>query len=74
MSTDNDNKSTALAVEGGGVDTIAESDRKGKPSSLFWPWFASNSGVMALSYGAWGLGFGISFWQATILSIVGVVV
>ena len=53
MSTDNDNKSTALAVEGGGVDTIAESDRKGKPSSLFWPWFASNSGVMALSYGAW---------------------
>lgn len=74
MSTDNDNKSTALAVEGGGVDTIAESDRKGKPSSLFWPWFASNSGVMALSYGAWGLGFGISFWQATIMSIVGVVV
>ena len=29
---------------------------------------------MALSYGAWELGFGISFWQATIMSIVGVVV
>ncbi|OZG68147.1 purine-cytosine permease family protein [Bifidobacterium eulemuris] len=66
-------KSSALAVEEQGIDIIAESERKGKPSSLFWPWFAANISVLAMSYGAWALGFGISFWQAGIAACVGVV-
>ena len=27
-----------------------------------------------MSYGAWALGFGISFWQATLTTIAGVVI
>ncbi len=62
-----------LAVEMAGLDVIPESDRKGKPSDLFMPWFAANISVLGLSWGAWVLGFGISFWQAVIASVIGVV-
>ena len=64
----------ALAVEEQGIDTISEDERKGTPASMFWPWFAANISMFAMSYGAWALGFGISFWQATIMTIIGVVV
>lgn len=67
-------KNSALAVEEQGIDVVAESERKGTPASLFWPWFAANISVLAMSYGAWALGFGISFWQATAATIIGVVV
>lgn len=67
-------KSSSLSVEEQGIDVIDESERKGKPSSLFWPWFAANISVLAMSYGAWALGFGISFWQAAVTTIIGVVV
>lgn len=73
MSKD-EGKGSVLAVEEQGIDVIDESERKGSPSSLFWPWFAANISVLAMSYGAWALGFGISFRQAAVATIVGVVV
>src|SRR5690349_23955250 len=63
----------ALQVESNGLNVIADADRKGKPSQLFWPWFGANVSVLGLSYGAFALGFGISFWQAVIAGLVGVV-
>ena len=63
----------ALAVEMAGLDVIPESERKGTPSDLFMPWFAANISVLGISWGAWVLGFGISFWQAVIASVIGVV-
>ncbi|MGZ4632904.1 MAG: purine-cytosine permease family protein [Actinomycetes bacterium] len=63
----------ALTVEQNGINVIAESERKGKPSDLFWPWAAANVSVLAISYGSFVLGFGISFWQATIASVIGIV-
>lgn len=62
-----------LAIEQYGIDVIAESDRKGEPRNLFWPWFAANVSVLAISYGSFIVGFGVSFWQATIAAIVGIV-
>ncbi len=61
-------------IETNGINTIAESERKGRASSLFWPWFAANVSVLGISYGSFVLGFGISFWQATLVSIIGIVV
>ncbi|WP_144765274.1 cytosine permease [Curtobacterium sp. 9128] len=61
------------AVERQGIDVIAESERKGRPRGLFWPWFAANISVLGLSYGSFVLGFGISLLQATIVTVVGVV-
>ena len=56
-----------LQVEMNGINVIAESERKGRPRDLFWPWFAANVSVLGISYGAFVLGFGISFWQAVIV-------
>ena len=61
-------------VELNGINTIQESERKGKARSLFWPWFGANVSVLGLSYGSFILGFGISFWQATLVGVIGIVV
>jgi NCS1 family nucleobase:cation symporter-1 len=57
-----------------GIEVVPESARSGHPRSLFWPWFASNISVLGVSYGAFTLGFGVSFWQAAIAGVVGIVV
>src|SRR2546429_1900643 len=62
-----------LQVETNGINVIAESERKGHPHDLFWPWFAANVSVLGISYGSFVLGFGISFWQAVIVGVVGIV-
>ncbi|MFJ4222899.1 purine-cytosine permease family protein [Microbacterium sp. NPDC089695] len=61
-------------IERAGIEIIPESERTAKPRDLFWPWFAANVSVFGLSYGSFVLGFGISFWQATIVSVIGIVV
>jgi NCS1 family nucleobase:cation symporter-1 len=61
-----------LEVELNGINTIDESERKGKPRDLFWPWFAANVSVFGVSYGSFLLGFGISLWQATIVGLIGI--
>jgi NCS1 family nucleobase:cation symporter-1 len=62
-----------LQVEMNGINVIAEGERKGHPRDLFWPWFAANISVLGISYGAFELGFGISFWQALIVGVAGIV-
>jgi purine-cytosine permease-like protein len=66
-------ESRALSVESNGLNVIAEAERKGRPADLFWPWFAANVSVLGISYGAFTLAFGISFWQAVIAGVIGVV-
>lgn len=61
-------------VEANGINVVDESERKGTPSGLFWPWCASNISVLAVSYGAFVLGFGIGLWQALLATVVGTVV
>ena len=65
---------TRNGVELTGLETIAESERRGRPAGLFWPWFAANVSVFGIAYGAYLLGFGISFWQAIIVGVIGIVV
>lgn len=59
-------------VETNGINVIADAERKGRPSQLFWPWFGANVSVLGLSYGAFALGFGISFVQAVLAGVVGI--
>ena len=63
-----------LSYEANGINVISEDERKGSPRDLFWPWFAANISVLGLSYGAYVLGFGISFWQACVAGLIGIVV
>ena len=48
-------------------------ERFGSARSLFWPWAAANVSFLALSYGSFFLGFGISFWQATAAAVIGTI-
>ena len=60
-------------LEINGANVIEESERTGKARSLFWPWAGANVSLLALSYGAFFLGFGISFTQATISAFIGTI-
>jgi len=62
-----------MNLELNGTNVIHENERQGKPSSLFWPWCGANVSLLALSYGSFFLGFGISFWQATAAAFAGTV-
>jgi NCS1 family nucleobase:cation symporter-1 len=64
----------ALSIERNGINVIGEAERKGSPRDLFWPWCASNISVLGLSYAAFVLYFGLSFWQALIAAVVGTIV
>jgi purine-cytosine permease-like protein len=57
-------------VELNSINFINKSERRGTARSLFWPWAAANVSFLALSYGSFFLGFGISFWQATAAAII----
>lgn len=64
----------SLGLERTGIEIIAESERTAVPRDLFWPWFAANISVFGISYAAFVLGFGISFWQAVVVTVIGVIV
>src|SRR4051812_27615588 len=64
---------SGLRVEANGINVVAEPERHGRPRDLFWPWFGANVSIFGLSYGAFALGFGISFWQGIAVGVVGIV-
>jgi purine-cytosine permease-like protein len=68
-----DVQQSALRVEENGINVISDAERHGTPRQLFWPWFAANVSVLGLSYGAFALGFGISFAQALAAGLFGIV-
>ena len=67
-------ESHPLQIESNGINVITDAERKGHPRDLFWPWFAANISVLGLSYGAFLLAFGISFWQAVVVGVVGIII
>ena len=63
-----------LGVETTGIEIIDEAERTARPRDLFWPWFAANVSVFGISYAAFVLQFGVSFWQAAVVAVVGITV
>jgi len=55
------------------TNQIDDSERRGVARDLFWPWCGANVSVLAISYGAFFLGFGINFWQASLAAVIGTV-
>src|ERR1700677_1049276 len=62
-----------LQIEMNGINVIAETDRKGHPRDLFSPLFPANISVLGLGHGLFDAGCRISFWQAIIVGVVGIV-
>jgi nucleobase:cation symporter-1, NCS1 family len=67
-------ESHPLQIEMNGINVITDSQRKGHPRDLFWPWFAANVSVLGLAYGSFLLAFGISFWQALVVGLAGIII
>jgi purine-cytosine permease-like protein len=61
------------AYELNSTNLIADNERHGRARDLFWPWCGANVSLLALSYGSFFLGFGISFWQATFAAVIGTI-
>ena len=62
-----------LGYEANGINVISEDDRKGLPRGLFWPWFAGNVSVLGMGAGAFVLEGNVSFWQAVVAGLIGVI-
>lgn len=58
-------------VETHGIDPIPEEDRHGSAMDLFWLWFGSNLTFTYVINGALAVSFGLSFWQATAVVVIG---
>jgi NCS1 family nucleobase:cation symporter-1 len=54
-----------------GIDYIPISERRGRPSDLFWMWAGALFNVEYVVYGALIISFGLSFWQAALVIVVG---
>ncbi|MGO9961977.1 MAG: purine-cytosine permease family protein [Acidimicrobiales bacterium] len=58
-------------LEQRGIELIPESDRKMRPSGLFFLWAGAIWNVEFLVYGALVVSFGLSFWQAVSVILIG---
>lgn len=62
---------TAFRVEAHGIDVIPEKEHHGRPSELFWVWFAANLVFLGTVIGGILMTFGISVSEALIIDLVG---
>ena len=71
-STDGSYRNKIVAVEPGGNEFIAEEDRHGKPSQLFWTWTSPNLEFATIFVGVLAVAvYGMTFWQAVAGIIIG---
>lgn len=73
-STTLDESQRRLQIEMNGIEVISESERTARPRDLFWPWFAANISVFGITYAAWILYNGVSFWQGLVVAILGITI
>jgi NCS1 family nucleobase:cation symporter-1 len=59
------------AYESRGIDYIPLSERRGKPSDLAWMWAGALFNVEYVVYGALIMSFGLRFWQAALVIVLG---
>jgi NCS1 family nucleobase:cation symporter-1 len=59
------------AFEQRGIDYIPVAERRGSPVDLFWMWAGALFNVEYVVYGALVISFGLSFWQAALVIVVG---
>ncbi|MEU0796944.1 cytosine permease [Amycolatopsis sp. NPDC005961] len=61
-----------VAVEPGGVEPVADSDRHGRPRQLAWTWASPNLEFATIFVGVLAVtAFGLSFTQAALAAVVG---
>jgi len=72
MQSDGTYRDRVVAVEPGGNEAIADSDRHGNPPQLFWTWTSPNLEFATIFVGVLAVSaYGMSFWQATAGIVIG---
>jgi NCS1 family nucleobase:cation symporter-1 len=61
------------SVETAGIESVAENDRHGTSSELFWVWLGANIGIVGIIYGAILSTLGLNLWQGAAAAVVGTV-
>jgi NCS1 nucleoside transporter family len=70
--TDGSYRNKIVAVEPGGNEFIAEVDRHGRPSQLFWTWTSPNLEFATIFVGVLAVAvYGMTFWQAVAGIVIG---
>ncbi|MFJ4877252.1 purine-cytosine permease family protein [Streptomyces sp. NPDC088745] len=64
-------RDAVFQVEQRGIEPVPEEERHGSPKDLFWLWFGSNLTFTYVINGALAVAFGLSFWQATAVIVIG---
>jgi nucleobase:cation symporter-1, NCS1 family len=59
------------AFEARGIDYIPAAERRGRPIDLMWMWAGALFNVEYVVYGALVISFGLSFWQAALVIVIG---
>ena len=59
------------AFESRGIDYIPLAERRGRPSDLAWMWAGALFNVEYVVYGALIMSFGLRFWQAALVIVLG---
>jgi len=61
------------SVETAGIESVADDDRHGTASELFWVWLGANIGIVGMIYGAVLTTLGLNLWQGAAAAVVGTV-
>jgi NCS1 family nucleobase:cation symporter-1 len=61
------------SIETNGINPVPDDERHGRPSELFWVWFAANISVLAVVYGVIAVSFGLNVWQSILAGVAGTV-
>src|SRR4051812_23031202 len=60
-----------MTVEQNGINKVPESERRGRPSGLFWPWAGSNLSLFGVAFGVYIVGLGLGVFPAIITGVIG---
>ncbi|MBM7505997.1 purine-cytosine permease family protein [Agromyces aurantiacus] len=58
-------------IETHGIEAVPESDRHGRPSSLFWVWMSANVAYLYFVVGGVLMLLGLPLWEALAITVVG---
>jgi nucleobase:cation symporter-1, NCS1 family len=59
------------AFEARGIEYIPRAERRGRPVDLLWMWAGALFNVEYVVYGALIVSFGLAFWQAALVIVIG---
>ena len=71
---DRPQRTSVFSPERSGIEPTPMDQRVGRAARMFWLWFATNSSLISLAFGAVLLSLGMSLRQAVVAALIGVAI